>query len=557
VSSKTKLSPGDLLRLRQLATVDPSKAGPAWRALSEAQTAVLAQRTGGLPYTVVTGPGVTGPEGPPGLCAPKAARVMLDGSLLPVTPDQLDPYGNPEHMKALAVLHGVLIHECGHASHTPEDRPELYEEEDAVVQAVTLLEELRMEAQVIRNRPSDARWLRAASREILLRDPEISGDGAAFSAAVLVEGRVAAGTLRSSDLTEVATLTEEVLGQKTKDEILNLCEEATEIADDDLPGLIGIGRRLADLMPEEMSSGSGRIKAAIAKALDGAAEEALGAGDGELEQLLADKGAREEIIEALAEAARNTCGGAGGASPERGERQATPEERQARNALTLRLREVRWRDRTTVHRSSLLPPGRLRTREALRRSAERQAGKMTTAKPWRQTKRRMVELPKLTCGILLDTSGSMSYAAHELSGSLWAIAHAVHENGGKVAGALFGDTAETVLPVEKPPRHVVQIRPSGGTEHVPEGISLLGELLDWGREDGPRLLIIVSDGYWGQAREAEAAIAEAQAQGIVVLHIGIGSKPVEHGAEGTLCLDRPEDLLAVVGDSAVELLRSW
>lgn len=560
-----KLSPGAMLQLRQMSRVDPSKAGPAWRALSEAQTAVVAERTGGLPYTVVTGPGVTGPDGPPGLCAPKAARVMLDGEMLPVSPDRLDPWTDPDHMTALSKMHGVLIHEAGHASHTPEDRAELQDEDPGVIDAVTLLEEIRMEAQVIRNRPSDSRWLRVASHEILLRDRDIASDNAAFAAVVLVEGRVHAGTLRPEDVEEVAKATSALLDPGDRKKILDICERSTRVADDDLPGLIALGRELAALRPENPSGGAEAILGAIRDALGDAAGEMSGEGDGEdegdglgeLRELLADKKAREEIEKAISEAARNTMGGASGNSPEKGERHATPEERQARNRLTEKLREVRWRDRTTVKRSSTLPPGRLRTREALRRSAEQSLGKMTTARPWQTTRRRAVDLPRLTCGVLLDTSGSMSYAATELSGSLWAIAHAVFDNGGRVAGALFGDTAETILPVERPPRHVVQIHPSGGTEHVPEGIELLDDLLRWDREEGPRLLVLVSDGYWGQAGEAQAAIAEAQAKGIVVIHLGIGSHPVEHGADMTLRLDTAADLLPVVGGTAVKLLRSW
>lgn len=564
VSSQTKISPGEMLQLRLMAKADPAKAGPAWRALSEAQTAVCAERTGDLPYTVICAP--KAPGGPPGLCAPKAARIMLEGELLPVAPDQLDPHTNPEHMTALAKLHGVLIHECGHAVHTREDRAELFDQEPDAVQAAVLLEEIRMEAQVIGNRPADARWLRAATREILLADETISGPAAAFGAAVLIEGRIAAGTLRPEDVSGIAPITEDVLGKSPKQEILRVCERATRIADDDISGLARLSRELAALMPEEMKDASGQIAEAIKDALGEAAADALGdgngesdgnSGSGEIEDLLENLQARQEVEKSIREGDRNTAGGAGGSSPERGERHATPEEREARNKLTRRLREVRWRDRSSVRRNNLLPPGRLRSREALRRSAEQSLGKMTTARPWKTNRRRAVETPQLTCGILIDTSGSMGYAAHELSGALWAIAHAVHENGGKVAAALFGDTAETVLPVEKPPRHVIQIHPSGGTEHVPEGIELLGRELGWSREAGPRLLVMVSDGYFACSAEADEAVASLRSEGILVVHIGVGMNPVEHGADETLRIDSARDLLPVVGDTAVRELRNW
>lgn len=546
--------------LRKMSEADPSAAGPAWRALSEAQTAVAATRTGGMPLTVLTAPDA--PGGPPGVCAVKAARIMLDGGMLPVAPDQLDPLANKEHMRALGTMHGVLLHECGHAVHTPEDRDELRDTEGRVFECVTLLEELRMESQVIRSRPEDAKWLRVASKELLLREDELEGEGAAFGAAVLVEGRVAAGTLKQEDVASVSKIVAGEIEKDTHEAILDICSRACNVADTDLASLISLGEELAELMPEQTGE-QGGSGAELSEQIKEAIEEALG-GEGlseeareELAELLEDKKAREDIAEAIEKQAKSMAGAADGAAPDSDEREATAEERKARNALHARLRKVRWRERATTHRSSLLPPGRLKAREALRRSAEKDVGKMTSARPWRAKKRRMVELPKLTCGILLDTSGSMWGTEKEMAGALWAISHAVHDNGGKVAATLFGNTSETIFPSGEPPRHVRQFSPAGGTEHVAEGIELLGKELGWEKEEGPRLLVIVSDGYWMEGSSADWAIEEAQRKGIVVIQVGIGRKPHFHGEDETAVIQSASDLALAVADPAVRELRSW
>lgn len=546
----------ELLLLRKIASVDPASAGPAWRALSEAQTQIAAGRTRGLPYTVAVAPGATG--GPPGLCAPGAARILLDGAMLPCSPDEIRPQEDDEHLRALAAMHGVLIHECGHAVHTPENRADLLEEADDVQAAVVLLEEIRMEAQVIRHRPDDARWLRAATKEIIMGE-EISDADAAWSSSVLLSGRVPAGTLRAGDAESVNEIAREELGEDVFSQIEEICKRTVLLRDDDLTGLIEEGRRLAKLRPEkEGGGGGGRIWKAIEDALSGAGEEATAEGAEELLDMIGDAEARSEIEKALQEAASSLAGSAQGASPERGERLPTPEERRARNDLSQRFRRVRWRERTTVRRSQTLPPGRLRSREALRRSAEQAEGRMVTARPWNRKVRRSVDLPRLACGVLVDTSGSMASAAHEMAGSLWALSHAAHENGGRVAAALFGDTAETLWGGEAPPRHVTEIQPSGGTQYLPDGIGLLEKSLRWERDEGPRLLVIVSDGFWGwDARECGEAIAELQSRGIKVLHIGIAMDPQDHGADQTLRIESSADLASVVGEAAVRELRNW
>lgn len=126
-----------------------------------------------------------------------------------------------------------------------------------------------------------------------------------------------------------------------------------------------------------------------------------------------------------------------------------------------------------------------------------------------------------------------------------------------MAATIFGNTSETIFPSGAPPRHVRQFSPAGGTEHVAEGIKLLGEELGWEKEEGPRLLVIVSDGYWMEGKSADWAIEEAQSKGIVVIQVGIGSKPVFHGENETAVIRSAADLPLAVAEPAVRELRAW
>jgi hypothetical protein len=548
-----KLTPGEMLSLRQMAEKDPAKAGPGWRALSEAQTALAAKRTGGKPYTVMTAPGAS--PGAPGVCAPGAARILLEGELLPESPENLQPEESEDHFRALATLHGVFVHECGHARHTPESRPQLEGINDQVLQSVILLEEIRMEARVVEDNPDDAKWLRASAKNIILENSELPDAGSALASTVLVEGRVFAGSLEQEDVREIAKLSEELLEKDTKKEALRIARETTSLRDDDVQGLLRLAEDLAKLFPKDASSDS--LKDAIESALGEAAEMAEGEGMEEMAELLRSAEARAEIRKALAASEENTVGAATGSEPGEGEREATTKERLARNRLAEKLKRVRWRERIKTKRSSLLPPGRLRTREALRRSAEADAGKLASAKPWKRTVRKTVPYPKLTMGILLDTSGSMSYSADEISGSLWAIANATADNGGMVAASLFGNTTKTIVSAGNPPRHVKQFQPHGGTDHVRGGIELLSDELVWEREEGPRILTIISDGYWMHERDAIRAIEEIRDRGILVIHIGVGSAPPDRGADETLAIRSVADLPEVLGERAAREMRLW
>lgn len=564
-----KRSAGALMRSRLATPRALKNADPAWRALGGVYTELAAEKTGRGDVIVSVCPGATGEDGPPGFYVPARAEIGLDGTILPDQPDRL-AMDDPEHFKALAVLHGVLIHEIGHAVHTRWPSGGFPRE---LTETIALLEEIRMEAQQNRRAPLDSRWLRVAARELIVDGGNVilSDDEAALAppsmlahGATLVLGRVHAGTLTERDATEMRMLARAHLAPETLAALESIWQETTALTDDgDSDALIELARRYRELFADERAE-SGALVSAIANALALAGESAA---QDALAEILADPDAAEELRElgeiAVAEGEwqrlnpnrKGACAGTpGGTLPQLGSRLPTGDERAARKRLARRLREARWRDRIVTRRCSAAPPGRLRSREALRASVQRERGMMVDAEPWRQRVRRRVEMPRLRVGILCDVSGSMSGTEEGLASSLWVIANAVRDNEGKAAGATFGDSAQLILPAKQIARHVMTFMPQGGTGHVPAAIDFVADDLSLESRDTLNLLVIVSDGAW--AGNAKRRIRKLQDAGAKVIQVGIGSEPVDHGADRICVIAESDDLAEVVGRACVDALKA-
>jgi len=306
---------------------------------------------------------------------------------------------------------------------------------------------------------------------------------------------------------------------------------------------------------------------AAAEALSEAAREQLeqmGEDDPARKELedLADKNkAKEKIEEAQRAVGRRLPGSPSGAQPERGEREPTPKEKTARVLLSRKLREVRWRERTRVKSNNVLPPGRMRGRELIRERVDRSRGMPSQAQPWKRKRSQHVELPVVTCGVLIDTSGSMGGAEGLLSSALWVIANAIADNGGRTGGYAFGNAVEPVLPPEAPPRFVTAFKTGGGTAGVPKTLEFAEKDLHWEDAYGPRLLVICSDGAWGDAASTADALSRVKQKGIKVILCGINYPATDHGMpelfDQQVVVKNEHELAKVIGDAAIKELRNF
>lgn len=177
-----------------------------------------------------------------------------------------------------------------------------------------------------------------------------------------------------------------------------------------------------------------------------------------------------------------------------------------------------------VGRATELPPGRLRSREAVRQSAERSQGRMTTAKPWKGTVRRHATARPLVVGIATDTSGSMSWAERAVAELAYVYANAGHRIGARTAAVTFGDH---VYPIARPGQvmtHVVGKDADDGTEEADEALAALDGVLHLTDPSyAARFLIVVSDGYLvksGEENKVTQWLEEMTRAGTYVLWVG-------------------------------------
>lgn len=181
-------------------------------------------------------------------------------------PANLSP-SRPGDRELMAGLHGVLVHESGHASHTlwfpkmeelrlPVDEPAEGEEPKAPKHItarhqmwMAVFEESRMEGRVVSERPNQRRWLRAAFNQTF-RDAEaelveVSGDPITQAAhtAALTMARVDAGVLEEEDTGKIEEICRKMFGEEPYKELREAWLDAQDCADDDAEGLLAAAIR--------------------------------------------------------------------------------------------------------------------------------------------------------------------------------------------------------------------------------------------------------------------------------------------------------------------------
>lgn len=580
MGKQRKTLAGEMLRKRVAATVSPAAAGPGWASLSEHFTQLAEARSPRDDLNVICAPEAA--LGHPGYYMAATARIALNGEILPDSPDRLDT-DNPDHFKALASLQGVFVHELGHAVHSDSMKDAIDGKESA---GATLLEEIRMEARAIEDRPKDATWIRAAAQELILKGeagqsaPQTKAQAVQLS--VLTEGRVKAGSLKEDDVKGISDALESILDQDERKELEEILQGAVDTEDGQIEEMTDLARRLRELAgePEGWSiapgeNGAGEdgesptlspeqaeaLKEAAKAAADNAASEAATELIHDAEGSQVDK-ALDKVEESddngSDDEKRGGLGAPSGDSMHASLRDPDLKEKQARNRLSQLLRRARFRDRDRIRVPSNLPPGRLRTREAMRGSAEKAMGRMPSAKPWKKIKRKRVEQPKLRVGLVVDVSGSMGGVIPTVSSTMWVVANAVHDVGGRAAGYSFGDSWNVVVEAQKPPRQVTSFGQGGGTMNPGYAIQQAERDLDFDLP-GPRVLVIVSDGAWAHTPEGDLADQELKrliAQGVVVLSVNVEWEPSEHPSSRTCVLDAVEEIPEIIGGACLQELQS-
>ena len=179
---------------------------------------------------------------------------------------------------------------------------------------------------------------------------------------------------------------------------------------------------------------------------------------------------------------------------------------------------------TKTAKQSEVPPGRLRSREALRASAERASGRMVTARPWKGTVRRHSTARPLVVGIATDTSGSMRWAEDGVAEFAYVWTNAGHRIGARTAAVTFGDHVHRIARPGEVMTHVERKSAVDGQEAFDFAAAALDGVLHFTTPAyAARILLVISDGQLvkdGEPDRAAEWLRRMDRAGTHVLWIG-------------------------------------
>lgn len=503
---------------------------------------------------------------------------------------------------------GAIFHEALHARYSNWDIEKAWNDlEQNEFFALLLLEEGRIEAQGLVLMPENAGFLRACALDIVLSDlseEELNESDTRMAArlAALTLARVDAGSIQSEDCDALRETIVSKLGESRLEKLRQLWI-AAQMYDKhyNAEGMYDLAREWVRVVEEaaeengepgegeagDAPNGSGGMSTMGSEFLSDIMEALKDAADaatvGSFEQLSDQQQVeewREEAKDRANESKReNECAdvaqdvfskGTGEMSVTASrssllERRApTGPERAAAVKVAAMLEKAKYRERDEVEIHSTLPPGRLRTRAIVQGAALKSKGVMQQVEPWRRTIRKHTDDPKLTLGVMVDISGSMSDAMQPMATTAWVMSEAVRRVQGRAAMVYYG---QDVFPTLKPGQHLDQVAvysAPDGTEKFDRAFKAINGGLTLLRGTGARLLVVVSDGCYTstERRAAKQWLDECKRSGVGVLWLtfddGEHARPLIAGTGAVLLTDvtKPEDVAVRIGSAAARALEA-
>lgn len=518
-------------------------------------------------YDIAAVVGNTTSSGAPACFSPTVAEVEVNAELAfgkGATPDMVGDITERDVQFMWPRATGLIFHEAMHARFSTWDIPKAAETlTPKEFRALVLLEEGRIERQGLNVFPDNACFLRACALELVMNDLELeplelSPTRAVAELLALTSARVDAGSLKATDVTSI----EEVIVKKISLELFDKLRELWLKAQGthSIEELYGIAREWSKVVEdaaieageqEEDESGepvpgrsggsggstSGELMEEVMEALREAAEDAaIGANDDAADQQTTEEW-RDEVKARSNNSSRQRehakvstevfGKGTGPVADHRTssrlieERAPRGDERAAAVKLSALLERAKYRDRDATEITSIVPPGRLRTRAMVQGAALKTKGVMTQVEPWRRTVRKHTDDPTLSVGVLVDISGSMSEAMEPMAVSAWILSEAVRRIQGKAAMVYYG---QGVFPVLKPGQHLDKVTvysAADGTERFDQAFKALDGSLNLLSGSGARMLVVVSDGCYTyeETHKARKWVQECAAAGVAVTWI--------------------------------------
>jgi len=580
---------------------------PVMQGISDHWTLVL-QRL--FPVWCVVGPGLADP----GHIELTSRTVYLDSDALLGTREEIVA-GRLEPRRILATF-GVGIHEVCHAKHTSAwvmDRDNLLSEsgDEQLRQLAVdrrLLEEPRMEATGVREFPEQTKrgvFIRAALSAAVV-DVIVPRLAEAMMLEALATGGVSrdlAGRafvylgarcgylLDLGRLGPLPDLWRQALGGQDVTKLEDLCGRLIWVSDGDNDELDRYAAAYRDIIgppPSPPRSGSGRGQedgtpcgetSADGRAA-GAADEAGGGGTGPTPQSLSDAlaqamaeqrdGQLEQLnenvdLQTLLKAATRPdppgkrgrgTGLPTGRLPDRGvNRPPFPDEVNMARRYARRLHQAREVGRKRI--SKWTPGGKFNSTGHMWGYAQRKLSVPVTAKSWEMTRITRAPIREPHVALVIDTSASMHAYEPSLGPIAWVLSEGLREVGGRLAIALFGNSAELLSDGRRPLALVPSIRTGGGTAFASDAITLAAEHLELEDQRRPRFTYCLSDGAWSDTQTGVEKIRELQDLGVPVVHIAIGAyPPLSVEASGVVTVTDPADAMDLIAQETVDALKA-
>ena len=447
---------------------------------------------------------------------------------------------------------GAIFHEAMHARFSRWSLEKAAQElNDKEFHAISLLEESRIEAHGVAMFPQNRPFLRACALDIVLEEArrdlkELTSTRAAAGLAALTLARVDAGVLERDDIEPVLILIEEFIGEDllrglrsvwnrfqmhenhwNAEPLYELAREWVKLVED-----------AATERGEVQEQPDAQTQEFIADLLDALADAAEATSINAQEDVN-DQQTAEEWQEtakskaSIAKEARDHKDVASdvfskGTGPMPGtrtssrlieKRNPTSAERAAAVKVAQLLEKAKYRERDEHDISSILPPGRLRTRAIVQGAALKAKGVMTQAEPWRRTVRKHTDDPTLSVGVMVDISGSMGSAMQPMAVTAWVMSEAAKRAQARCAMIYYG---QDVFPTLRPGQSLSEVNvysAPDGTEKFDKAFKALDGSLNLLTGSGARLLVVVSDGcYTGDETEkAKKWMRRCQESGVAVL----------------------------------------
>lgn len=511
-----------------------------------------------------------------------------------------------DHPKAA----GAIYHEAMHAKHSTWDlrkAAETLKNEMSVLRALHLLEESRIERFGVTERPENRPFLRACALDIVLADmtdegvTDLSDTRQAAHLAGLSLARVDAGVLKEDDIVAIKAQIGDFISDETMGKLRNIWREFQSIMypEYDTEHMYRLAREWDKLVqeqakengePEEgqgqpgesgdgdgspMSQAMKDLMEALAEDADATEMDARSEANQQQkseeykEAAAKQNKAAEEKKDAKQEASKVFGKGTGPAEAKTNStlaevRPPTAKERAAAVQIAKELEKARYRDRDSRRAASTVPPGRLRSRAVIEGRALKSQGIHKQTEPFKRTQHKRVEDPKLTIGLMVDISGSMSVAMQPLAVSAWVLSEATRRIQATIASVYYG---YDVFPTLKPGQHFEKVNvytAPDGTEKFDRAFKALDGELNLLSGSGARLLVVCSDGQYTPEEQVAANkwLARCKQAGVGVLWISYpgGNNGyakgycADNGANHITSSAKVTDAAMAIGHAAAEAL---